>query len=131
MIKRLVWFVSGIVAGVGGVLFAGRRVKRTIGAMGPVKVAGRAAEATRSRLGDLQAAFREGRDAMRARETELRARRDGRVDHLDSGSSLNPINPGDSVLVDGAPVSPSRVIVVRQVDEPVSRRHRRTKRHRP
>lgn len=131
MIKRLVWFVSGIVAGVGGVLFAGRRVKRTIGAMGPVKVAGRAAEATRSRLGNVQAAFREGRDAMRDREAELRARRDGRVDHLDSGTSIDPVSPGDSVLVDGTPVAASRVIVLRQVDEPAGRRHRRgPRRHR-
>jgi hypothetical protein len=131
MIKRLFWFVSGIVAGVGGVLFAGRRVKRTIGSMGPVKVAGRAAEATRSRLGNVQAAFREGRDAMRDRETELRARRDGRVDHLDSGTSIDPVSPGDSVLVDGTPVAASRVIVLRQVDEPTGRRHRRRERRRP
>lgn len=131
MIRRLVWFVSGIVAGVSGVLFAGRRVKRTIGAMGPVKVAGRAAEATRSRLGNVQAAFREGRDAMRDREAELRARRDGRVDHLDSGTSIDPVSPGDSVLVDGTPVAASRVIVLRQVDEPTGRRHRRgPRRHR-
>jgi hypothetical protein len=131
MIKRLFWFVSGIVAGIGGVLFAGRRVKRTIGAMGPVKVASRAAEATRSRLGNVQAAFREGREAMRDREAELRARRDGRIDHLDSGTSIDPVAPGDSVLVDGTPVAASRVIVLRQVDEPSGRRHRRGNRRRP
>lgn len=128
MIRRLVWFVSGIVAGVGGVLFAGRRVKRTIGSLGPVKVAGRAADATRARFANVRSAFREGRDAMREREAELRARRDGRIDHLDSGTGLDPLAPGDSVLVDGTPVSPSRVIVLRQVEEPVSRRHRRAPR---
>lgn len=131
MIKRLFWFVSGIVAGVSGVILTGRRVKRTIGSMGPVKVAGRAAEATRSRLDDVRDAFREGRDAMRARETELRARRDGRVEALDAGHSIGPLSPGDSVLVDGTPVSADRVIVLRQVDEPTGRRHRRgARRHR-
>jgi hypothetical protein len=99
--------------------------------MGPVKVAGRAAEATRSRLGNVQAAFREGREAMRDREAELRARRDGRIDHLDSGTSIDPVAPGDSVLVDGTPVAASRVIVLRQVDEPSGRRHRRGNRRRP
>lgn len=128
MIRRLVWFVSGIVAGVGGVLFAGRRVKRTIGSLGPVKVAGRAADATRARFANVRSAFREGRDAMREREAELRARRDGRIDHLDAGTGLDPLAPGDSVLVDGTPVSPSRVIVLRQVEEPASRRHRRAPR---
>jgi hypothetical protein len=126
MIKRLVWFVSGIVAGVSGVLFAGRRVKRTIGSMGPVKVANRAADATRGRLSAIGDAFRDGRQAMRDREAELKARRDGRIDTLDSGSAIAPIEPGDSILVDGTPVSPGRVIVLRQVDEPTPRRHRRS-----
>jgi len=131
MIKRLVWFVSGLVAGVSGVFLAGRRVKRTIGTMVPVRVAGRAAKAARSQFEHLQEALQDGRAAMRQREAELRARRDGRVDHLDSGATLDPIVPGDSVLVDGTAVSPSRVIVLRQVDEPVGPRHRRIHRRRP
>lgn len=130
MIKRLVWFVSGIVAGVGGVLFAGRRVKRTIGSLGPVKIAHRAAGATKGRLSSVGDAFRDGRQAMREREAELKARRDGRIDSLNSNTGIAPIEPGDAVLVDGTPISPDRVIVLRQVDEPSPRRHRRASRRR-
>jgi hypothetical protein len=50
MIKRLIWFVSGVVAGISGVLFAGKRVKRSVTGFTPVKVAQRAAQTTRSRL---------------------------------------------------------------------------------
>ena len=49
MIRRLIWFVSGVVAGVSGVLFAGRRVKKTVGSLAPVKVVGKAADATRDK----------------------------------------------------------------------------------
>lgn len=125
MIRRLVWFVSGVVAGVGSVLFAGRRVKRTVTSLTPVKVANRAAEVTRERARSLGDAWREGREAMRARETELRARRDGRFQTLDSPSSLAPLAPGDEVLVDGTPVEPARVIVLRQVEDTPGRRRRR------
>jgi hypothetical protein len=131
MIKRLVWFLSGVVAGVAAVVTAGRRVKRTVGSITPVKVAGRAVDATRSRIDDLRSAFDEGRRAMRDRESELRARRDGRIEKLDAGTSIDPISEGDAILVDGTPVSPSRVIVLRQVDEIPSTSRRRVSRRRP
>ena len=130
MIKRFMWFVSGVVAGVGGVVFAGRRVKRTVVSLAPVKVVGRAADATRSRLGRIGDAYREGRDAMREREDELKARRDGRVESLSTVQPIDPLGPDDQVLVDGRRIEPGRVIVLRQMDEtPTRNRRRHARRH--
>lgn len=120
MIRRLIWFVSGIVAGVSGVLFAGRRVKKTVGSLAPARVVGKAADATRDKARTIGDAWREGREAMRAREAELRARRDGRLESL--ASSVDPVKPGDEVLVDGRRVEPGRVIVLRQVENDKRRR---------
>ena len=64
MIKRLIWFVSGVVAGISGVLFAGKRVKRSVTSFTPIKVAQRVTQTTRSRLNSVGDAFREGRDAI-------------------------------------------------------------------
>ncbi len=47
--------------------------------------------------------------AMRAREDELKARRDARVETLD-----DRLDPGDQLLVDGQPVDVGRVIVLKQ-----------------
>jgi hypothetical protein len=46
---------------------------------------------------------------MRARERELRASRDGRVETLD-----DQLGPDDQLLVDGQPVETGRVIVLRR-----------------
>ena len=54
-------------------------------------------------------AVKEGRAAMRAREDELKARRDARVETLD-----DHLEPGDQLLVDGQPVDSGRVIVLKQ-----------------
>ena len=133
MIRRLFWFVSGVAAGVGGVVVGGRRVKKKVSSFTPVRVVGRATEATRSRLSRIGDAYREGRDTMRERETELRAARDGRLESLATGAPLEPLGPNDEVLVDGRRVEPDRVIVLRQMDESpraTSGRHARRNRHR-
>ena len=63
----------------------------------------------------------EGRRAMRAKETELRARLDGRAITL-----ADDLDEGDEVLVDGWPVEPGQVIVLKQVrDRDDDRRRRR------
>ena len=130
MIKRLVWFVSGAVAGISGALFAGKKVRRTVTGLGPVKVIHRAASSTRSRVTTLTDAWSAGKEAMHDKENELKARRDGRVETLSSHSHLDPLQPGDEVLVDGQRVEPGRVIVLRQVDEPSQTRRSRLTRHR-
>ena len=131
MIKRLIWFVSGVVAGISGVLFAGKRVKRSVTGFTPVKVAQRAAQTTRSRLSSVGDAFREGRDAMRDKEFEMKAKRDGRVESFDQQGSLRPLQPGDELLVDGQRIEPGRVIVLREDMPRGQTRRKKLSRQRP
>ena len=131
MIKRLIWFVSGVVAGISGVLFAGKRVKRSVTSFTPIKVAQRATQSTRSRLNSVADAFREGRDAMRDKEFEMKAKRDGRVESFDQQGSIRPLQPGDELLIDGKRIEPGRVIVLRE-DMPRGRtKPKKLARHRP
>jgi len=131
MIKRLIWFVSGVVAGISGVLFAGKRVKRSVTSFTPIKVAQRATQSTRSGLNSVADAFREGRDAMRDKEFEMKARRDGRVESFDQQGSIRPLQPGDELLIDGKRIEPGRVIVLRE-DMPRGRtKPKKLARHRP
>ena len=131
MIKRLIWFVSGVVAGISGVFFAGKRVKRSVTSFTPIKVAQRAAQTTRSRLNSVADAFREGRDAMRDKEFEMKAKRDGRVESLDQLGSLRPLQPGDELLIDGKKIEPGRVIVLRENQQRGRTKPKRLTRHRP
>ncbi len=103
MIKRLTWFVGGAVAGVAGVGVAKRKMKQAATHLTPKHI-------VRSMNDRLHDAFSEGRRAMRSKELELRGRLDDNArtlaDHLDDG---------DEVLVDGRPVAPGQVIVLKQV----------------
>lgn len=131
MIKRLIWFVSGVVAGISGVLFAGRRVKRSVTSFTPIKVAQRATQSTRSRLNSVADAFREGRDAMRDKEFEMKAKRDGRVESFDQQGSIRPLQPGDELLIDGKRIEPGRVIVLREDMHRGRTKPKKLARHRP
>jgi hypothetical protein len=131
MIKRLIWFVSGVVAGISGVLYAGKRVKRSVTSFTPIKVAQRATQTTRSRLNSVADAFREGRDAMRDKEFEMKAKRDGRVESFDQQGSLRPLQPGDELLVDGQRIEPGRVIVLREDMPRGQARRKKLTRQRP
>lgn len=124
MMKRVTWFVSGAVAGVAGAGYAKRKVRSTAAQLAPANVARGAVDRARARLHDVGDAVREGRDAMRAKEHELKARVDGRAVPLDSA-----LAPGDQVLVDGRAVEPGQVIVLRDVREASegSRRRRRSR----
>ncbi|MCB9380165.1 MAG: hypothetical protein R2694_11125 [Ilumatobacteraceae bacterium] len=107
MIKRLTWFVGGAVAGVAGTAVAKRKVKSVAHELAPANVARK----TKERLHD---AWAEGKRAMKAKEAELRAHRDGRRETL-----ADELDAGDEVLVDGRPVEPGQVIVLRQVRDRV------------
>jgi hypothetical protein len=107
--RRLTWFVGGAVTGATGTAYAARKLKRTARQLAPANVARQTVEGVRRRGRTVAAAIREGRDAMRHREDELKARRDGRLEHL-----ADHLAPGDQVLVDGRPVESGRVIVLRQ-----------------
>lgn len=120
MIKRVTWFVSGAVAGVVGTGYAKRKVRSTASQLAPVNVARGAVGRVKSRVHDVGDAVREGREAMRTKEKELKARVDGRASTLDS-----TLGPDDHVLVDGRTVQPGQVIVLRDVRDAQDRPSRR------
>ncbi|MEI6401984.1 MAG: hypothetical protein WCP59_07330 [Actinomycetota bacterium] len=120
MIKRLIWFTGGIVAGALGMGAAKKKVKTVAGELAPVQVAKRAGESVRDRGRSVSDAVREGRIAMRAKERELRARLDGRASTL-----ADELSDVDAVLVDGRPVEPGQVIVLKQVRADANRSRRR------
>lgn len=111
--RRVTWFIGGVATGAAGVGYARRTVKRTVRRtatqLAPSNVARGALRKVRQKGRDVEEAVREGREAMRTRERELRARRDGRVETLD-----DQLGPDDQLLVDGQPVEIGRVIVLRR-----------------
>jgi len=111
MIRRLVWFVAGAVGGAAGTVMAGRRVKRrvrdTVDQMAPTRVARQAGRRVRSSVEGVAEAVRDGRSAMRDKESELRARLQGRAE---------TIAPVDAVFVDGERLQGDDIVVVRGVD---------------
>lgn len=114
MIKRFVWFVIGAFTGALTMVVTGRKVKRRVEKVSnltPVKVVRDATSSVRNTVNDVSDAVREGRDAMRTKENELRARVEGRASRLD-----DELHEDDTVLVDGEPVEPGRVVVLRQID---------------
>lgn len=112
MMKRLTWFVGGAVVGVLGAGTAKRKVVATAHQLTPAQVA-------RNTAGRVRDAVAEGRSAARSKERELIAQRDGR-----STTLAEHLQEGDEVYVDGRPVSPGQVIVLRQVRDERARRKR-------
>ncbi|NNE12349.1 MAG: hypothetical protein HKN41_08925 [Ilumatobacter sp.] len=110
--RRITWFVTGVAAGAAGTQYAARKVKQTAAQLTPGNVAKRAAAGAKSTGRQIVDAVKEGRSAMHAREDELKARRDARVETLD-----DQLEPGDRLLVDGQPVDAGRVIVLKQQTE--------------
>lgn len=73
MFKRLFWLLAGAGFGFGVSFWLTRFVKETVGRYSPERVSADLAGAIRDFGRDLREAVAEGRDAMRERETELRA----------------------------------------------------------
>lgn len=90
MIKRLTWFVTGLVAGAGSVMLVGRRVKKRVADLAPVRVAERALDRTKEAVARVRQAAGDGRVAMRQREDELRIKILGTHDESPSGSTAAP-----------------------------------------
>jgi hypothetical protein len=85
---------------------AKRKVKAGARALSPVRVMRGAGQRIHEAVAD-------GRRAMRVKEAELRARREGRAHRL-----ADELTDGDAVLVDGVPVEPGQVVVLRQARKP-------------
>ena len=103
MMKRLTWFLGGAAAGIAGSSVAKKKVKAAAAELAPSNIARKTTDRVRD-------AVQEGKRAMRAKEAEMRARLDGR-----SGTLADDLAEGDTVLVDGQPVEPGQVIVLKQV----------------
>jgi hypothetical protein len=73
MFRRLFWLVIGAGFGFGVSFWLMRFLRSTVERYSPERVSDDLAEAIRSFGKDLRAAVSEGREAMRERETELRA----------------------------------------------------------
>jgi hypothetical protein len=73
MPKRTFYFVAGTAAGLGSSLWVQRRVRTAVERYVPEKVQERAAEAAKKVAPAVRGAVTEGREAMRARESEMRA----------------------------------------------------------
>lgn len=74
MFKRVTWFVTGAAAGVGGSLYAKRRVKAAVDKLAPEHIQEAAKARARAFGSHVSEAVREGRAAMHEREAELRGR---------------------------------------------------------
>ncbi len=91
MLRRTFWFVTGAGAGVGGAMWARRRVRQAVARYAPERVQADVADSVR-RLGtDLRSAVREGRDAMAGREAELRAELAPGAGTHDRGAPTSPL----------------------------------------
>lgn len=73
MLKRLRWFLVGVVTGVAGTIWALVYGRSKVQELTPAHVAGELASRARTRLDDARDALFEARLAMREREAELRA----------------------------------------------------------
>jgi len=113
MMKRVTWFVGCAVAGAAGVTVAKRKVKQAATQLTPKRMV----NGLTNRVHD---AYVEGIRAMRTREIELRGRMDGTATSL-----ADDLDDGDSVLVDGRPLEPGQVIVLKQIRDRSRDRGRR------
>jgi hypothetical protein len=112
MMKRLVWFTAGTVAGAVGGLYGRHKAHEAAEKLAPTNVAKRTVVGVRDRGRDVVEAVREGRAAMRAREAELRATAEGHPVVTSSTTTVGP--PGARQVVE--------VRVVEQLDDYRARR---------
>lgn len=77
MLRRIFWFAVGIGFGAGLSWWATRALRRTAERYAPDRVAGELSKSLGRMGADLKAALAEGREAMQARERELREHKPG------------------------------------------------------
>lgn len=108
MFKRIGWFVGGAAAGAVGATAAKRKVVKVAKDLPPVRAVNNAVDTVRSAGERVADAVHSGREAMRAKEYELRARRDGR--------EIAEVEVIDGRIVATSEVKPGQVIVIREFD---------------
>ncbi len=118
MMKRLTWFMGGAAAGVVGASVAKKKVRAAAAELSPANLAHKAADRMREKAQD-------AKQTIKAKQLELRARITGTPAR--AATLADELDDGDAVFVDGQPVEPGQVIVLRQVrerNEANGRRHR-------
>jgi len=108
MMKRLTWFMGGAAAGVVGASVAKKKVKAAAAELSPANLAHKAAERVREKAADAKL-------VLKTKQIELRARLTGKPGY--AATLADELQEGDAVFVDGQPVAPGQVIVLRQVRE--------------
>jgi hypothetical protein len=108
MMKRLTWFMGGAAAGVVGASVTRKKVKAAAAELSPANLMHKAADRVRDAVAD-------GKQALKAKQIELRARLTGNTGH--AATLADELQDGDAVFVDGQPVEPGKVIVLRKVRE--------------
>jgi hypothetical protein len=73
MAHRARWMAAGLLIGAGGSVWVERKVRSVASRYSPAGLAGSTTARARGLGADVRAAIAEGRDAMRAREAELRS----------------------------------------------------------
>ncbi len=117
--KRITWFVAGTAVGAAGAGYAKRKVKDTVGRraqqLAPVNVAKNAAGRVRASGRNVVGAMREGRSAMKAKEAELMAARDG--------DAVVRVEPGQVIVLREVHVEQGRIeaVPVVEPDGPTAR----------
>jgi hypothetical protein len=72
VLRRVRWLGAGVALGLGGSVWAQRKVKAATAKYRPGGLAGTAVEKAKAWPGEVRAAIGEGRTTMRQREAELR-----------------------------------------------------------
>jgi hypothetical protein len=72
LFRRLFWLGTGASVGFGGAMWIRAKVRRAVARAMPERVAADVGSGARRAGANVRDAFTEGRDAMRAREAELR-----------------------------------------------------------
>jgi hypothetical protein len=75
--KRVTWFVAGAAAGVSATRLAKKKAQAVAEKLAPDHIARQAVATAKDKALHVVDAVREGKDTMRTKEAELRARRDG------------------------------------------------------
>lgn len=77
MIKRLMWFTTGLATGAGAVIVLGKKMKRRLAELTPVRLVDRGVQRVKQIGINARQALRVGTEAMREREDELHERVNG------------------------------------------------------
>lgn len=110
--RRLTWFVGGVIAGAAGADAAKRKVRDTATKLSPANLA-------KSAGAKAKGAVRRGGESLRTKERELVVRVRGQATPL--SEELDDVQ---TVIVDGKAVEPGKVVILRSPDRSRGMRRR-------